>query len=41
MLKAIDVDQPSPGVVIPYHSMSPTVPATEHKAMRLNPDVLG
>lgn len=23
MLKAIDVDQPSPGVVIPYHSMSP------------------
>lgn len=33
MVTAIDVDQPSPGVVIPYHSMSPTVPATEHKAM--------
>ncbi len=33
MLKAIDVDQPAPGIVIPYHSMSPTVPATEHKAM--------
>lgn len=32
MLTAIDVDQPSPGVVIPYHSMSPTVPATEQRA---------
>ena len=32
MLRQIDVDQPSPGVVIPYHSMSPTMPATESKA---------
>ncbi len=33
MLKQIDPDEPSPGVVIPPHSMSPTMPATEHKAM--------
>lgn len=32
MLRQIDIDQPSPGVVIPYHSMSPTMPATENKA---------
>ncbi len=33
MLKQIDPDQPSPGIVIPPHSMSPTMPATENKAM--------
>jgi DUF1680 family protein len=33
MLQAIDTSQPSPGVVIPPKSMSPTVPATEQKAM--------
>lgn len=32
MLRQIDIDQPGPGVVIPYHSMSPTMPATESKA---------
>jgi len=32
MLQAIDVTQPSPGVVIPFHSMSPTMPETEEKA---------
>ncbi|MBB3609431.1 glycoside hydrolase family 127 protein [Rhizobium sp. BK602] len=33
MLQAIDVSQPSPGIVIPPKSMSPTMPATEQKAM--------
>ena len=32
MLQAIDPDQPSPGVVIPFHSMSPSKPESEHKA---------
>lgn len=32
MLKAIDPAQPSPGVVIPFHSMSPSKPQSEHKA---------
>lgn len=33
MLKQIDPDQPSPGVVIPPSSMSPTMPATEQRSM--------
>lgn len=32
MLQAIDVTQPSPGLVIPYHAMSPSVPESEYKA---------
>ena len=32
MLQAIDTSQSSPGVVIPFHSMSPTKPETEQKA---------
>lgn len=33
MLRQIDIDQPSPGMVIQPNSMSPTMPATELKAL--------
>lgn len=33
MLKQIDPDQPAPGVIIAPSSMSPTMPATEHRSM--------
>ncbi len=32
MLQAIDVTKPSPGVVIPFHSLSPTAPESEKLA---------